>query len=146
MAGNLNPERPVDFPTKNEEDEWIHCQDESGKHLDKVPGDKAGKWLIFAPFRLIDPLWYSVCIATRKGDLGYASKVSTAMGDDEYDWETKVICVYTYDWTDEADVMRVRSALDRMGFTQRLSYKTNADSLAGKYSHRGHKRIAKYYV
>ncbi len=55
-----------------------------------------------------------------------------------------VICVYTYDWTDFEDVTRVRNELMILGFTQKLGYKTDADTLSGKYVVRGHRNICKY--
>ncbi len=57
----------------------------------------------------------------------------------------KVICVYTYDWTDEADVRRVREELRALGITSKIAYKADSDTDAGRYSRLGHKRISKYY-
>ncbi len=49
----------------------------------------------------------------------------------------KVICVYTYDWTDEADVRRVRQELRALGITSKIPYKTDDDTNAGRYSSQG---------
>ena len=57
-----------------------------------------------------------------------------------------VICVYSYDWTDQDDVKRVRDQLREMGHEKKLSYKTDEDSRAGKYAATGHKNFAKYVV
>ena len=56
-----------------------------------------------------------------------------------------VICVYTYDWRDAADVGRVRQRLRELGMTQRIAYKSDEDTHMGKYRARGHSRISKYY-
>jgi len=53
--------------------------------------------------------------------------------DEAYDG---VINVYTYDWTDEEDVMRVRAALRRLGFKGKLTYKSDEDTRARKYHDR----------
>jgi hypothetical protein len=58
--------------------------------------------------------------ATEDGLLGCSSKVATATSNSN----VKVICVYTYDWTDEKDVMRVRSELKRLGIEKKIPYKS----------------------
>ena len=44
-----------------------------------------------------------------------------------------LICVYTCDWRDKADVMRVRKLLRDAGFVEELGYKRDADTRAGVY-------------
>jgi hypothetical protein len=44
-----------------------------------------------------------------------------------------VIVVYTADWQDHDDVRRVLRELRRLGFGGRLSYKTDAATIAGRY-------------
>ncbi len=56
----------------------------------------------------------------------------------------RVICVYTYDYADEADVRRVREELRALGFIDKLSYKADEDTLAGKYAQLGDRNISKY--
>ena len=58
----------------------------------------------------------------------------------------RVICVYTYDWTDEADVMRVRAELRELGFTAKISYKADSDTVAGNYAGAAKGRVGKYYA
>src|SRR5262249_57916631 len=64
------------------------------------------------------------------------------------DWSSDVcssdLCVYTYDWTDQADVRRVRDQLRQLGITDPIPYKADHDTLAGHYTNRGHKKISKY--
>lgn len=61
------------------------------------------------------------------------------------DLKTKVICMYTYDWTDEADVRRNLAELCALRITQKIPYKADADTLQDKYRVTGHRRISKYY-
>lgn len=42
-----------------------------------------------------------------------------------------VICVYSYDYSDENDVKRIRQALYKIGIDQPLGYKTDEDTAAG---------------
>jgi hypothetical protein len=44
-----------------------------------------------------------------------------------------MICVFTYDWTDAEDVLRVRQALRDLGITKKLGYKADEDTRAGRY-------------
>ena len=57
--------------------------------------------------------------------------------------DKRIICVYTHDANDEADVMRVREALRRMGVKRPISYKMDAATAAGRYSGRG-VRVGRY--
>ncbi len=117
---------------------WLYAES-TKKH--KEPTKWSGKWLIFCPQKQIDDAWEQVKDATERGLLGGKSKVSTRKvpkGDDH------VICVYSYSWKDEKDVMRIRQELRDLGFEKPLSYKTDEDTLAGKYTQKG-KKIAKYW-
>jgi hypothetical protein len=51
----------------------------------------------------------------------------------------KVIYVYTPDWREEEDVMRVRERLRELGFVDRLGYKRNIETFQGQYSQKGKK-------
>ena len=109
---------------------------------------KTGKWLIFLNKENVDKIWNKIKLATEKGSLGIEAKVSTAKQKStniEYEKDKHVICVYTYDWTDEKDVKRVREELRKLGITSKIPYKTDEDTIKGKYASKGHKRISKYY-
>ena len=98
-------------------------------HPKKGPTAKTGKWMIFrrtgAP---IDIAWRIVREATWENKLGFGCKVTSNNGRSSH-----VICVYTYDYTDEDDVFRVRQALRELGFTEKLGYKTNKASRRGSH-------------
>lgn len=117
----------VPLPRSHTSEPWIHAQD-------PIPSDPhhVGKWLIFASPRAINSFWVCVDLATSKGDLGIDAKVSTAF---EVIDEKHVICVYTKDWRDKGDVLRVRGALRRLGFTETLYYKTDDDTRDGRHHH-----------
>lgn len=108
--------------------------------------DRTGKWLLFASVGNVDEVWDKIRSATESGLLGFASKVSTARPNpNARDASKKVVCVYTGDHEDEADVMRVRDELRKLGFTEKIPYKTDEATISGKYQVRGDKRISKYY-
>jgi len=111
------------------------------------PTENNGKWLIFVDITNIDEVWMKIKNATEEGKLGLASKVATAKHDPSgKEYKEKVICVYTYDWTDEKDVMRIREELRNLGITHKIPYKTDEDTIKGKYRATGYQKISKYFV
>lgn len=119
---------------------WL-CVDTYPHHL-----ERGGKWLIFVPVENLDGTWEKIRIATESGDLGASSKVATAKPNQNAVMQSqKVICVYTYDWTDRQDVMRIRDQLRQLGITWKIPYKSDEDTHAGKYANRGNGRTSKYY-
>ena len=92
---------------------------------------RVGKWLFFVAEKYIDDTWRNVKKAVEDGKLWKQAKVSTT-------WRSKgnvyVICVYTYNYEDESDVMKIRDYLREMGFKRAASYKSDEQTLAGIYS------------
>ncbi len=128
------------LPSKCNHIYWLYAERQKGRY--RKATKRSGKWLIFAPAAEIDALWVKVRELTERGKLGNDSKVSTKRGNKGRD---HVICVYTYDWTDEADCMRIREGLREAGIEKPLPYKADADTLAGRYAEKG-KTLSKYYV
>jgi hypothetical protein len=112
----------------------------------KKPTERAGKWLVYLSIDRIDEYWTKIKQATEEGFLGYSSKVATARPNPLASSKAKLIVVYTYDWLDEKDVFRVREALRKLGIEKKISYKSNADTMSGKYKQTTGERIAKYYA
>jgi hypothetical protein len=126
-----------DTPTECTSEYWIHAYGKKSNYT-----TRAGKWLIFIPKEYINEAWEQIKDATEQGLLGGYSKVSTLKGEKGKEY---VICVFTRDWKEEKDVMRVREVLRDLGFEKPLPYKTNEDTLKGKYSSKDDKRISKYW-
>lgn len=80
----------------------------------------------------MDEVWAKIKRAVEEGKLGGAAKVSTAKPT-PLTGKSKagVICVYTYDRTDEKDVRRIREELRKLGITNKIPYKTDEDTLSG---------------
>ncbi len=107
---------------------------------------RSGKWLFWVKEDDVDEVWARIREATERGRLGSQSKVATARPNPlAVDPDKRVICVYTYDWKDKTDAMRIREELRKLGITQQIPYKTDEDTLKGKYRAKGHTRISKYY-
>jgi hypothetical protein len=109
----------------------------------EVDDENAGKWLIFIEAKQVDSTWRMIREETVAGRLGISAKVSTAKPNPESRDDRKVIFVYTRDWRDEEDVMRVRERLWTLGFVERLGYKRNIETYKGEYSKKG-KRVTYY--
>lgn len=101
--------------------------------------ERIGKWLFFVANQYVDNTWQNVKKNVEDGKLWKMAKVSTAWGGKG----SHVVCVYTCDHDDEADVMKIREHLRAMGFRRATSYKTDAQTLAGVYSSNT-EGIAKY--
>jgi len=129
-------------PSEEKDVCWLRAFRRQGVYPESV---RPGKWLIFVREHEVDTVWEKIALATEQGLLGDAAKVSTAKPRSDYDRKIRVICVYTYDWKDEEDVHRVRQALRELGIDWRLRYKTDEDTLTGKYSRLGYRHIAKYF-
>ncbi|MFA5330898.1 MAG: putative phosphothreonine lyase domain-containing protein [Methanoregula sp.] len=130
------------IPSKTTQMYWI-VQDAPGSAPEATEDEHAGKWLIFQEPDIADDAWMKVRDATVAGELGLSSKVSTAKPNPDSRDNRRVIYVYTKDWADEPDVMRVREKLRSIGFVDRIGYKRNLETFAGEYAKKG-KRVTYY--
>jgi hypothetical protein len=129
-------------PTKTTQMYWI-VQDAPGSAPEAIESEIAGKWLIFQEPDLVDAAWKKVRDATVALELGISAKVSTAKPNPDSRDNRKVVYIYTKDWADEPDVMRVREKLRELGFVDRIGYKRNIETFAGEYAKKG-KRVTYY--
>jgi hypothetical protein len=90
--------------------------------------EKSGKWCIVRDSSSIDAAWKTVCTLLDSGAL-VAAKVSTGTARRLTGHTTQVICVYTRDWSNKPDVFRTREVLRAVGFTERLNYKRDVDTM-----------------
>lgn len=130
------------LPTRTTQMYWI-VLDAPGSAPEAIEDENAGKWLIFQEPDIVDESWKKIRDATVALELGISAKVSTAKPNPDSRDSRKVIYVYTKDWADEADVMRVREKLRELGFTDRIGYKRNIETFAGEYASKG-KRVTYY--
>lgn len=93
--------------------------------------EKTGKWCIVRPASEIDALWAQVRQAVLDGHFR-AALVSTpsqaaSLGD------TYVICAFTSDWKDQAEVNAARDVLRGFGVTESIGYKRDVETVRGVY-------------
>jgi Domain of unknown function (DUF1917) len=139
---NEDHERRPSEATRNY---WIFAERKQGAYPDPTP--RSGKWLVFVSPERVDEMWLLIQAATEEGRLGHTAKVATAKPSPlaSGTGQDRVICIYTYDSDDQADVMRVREELRRLGISRPISYKTDEATREGRYSRRG-QRVSKYRV
>jgi hypothetical protein len=100
--------------------------------------ERSGKWLVFVSREYADSLWDRIASATTEGKLGPSAKCGTAkFNSHSKSPKATVICVYTGDFEDKEDVMRVREELKALGITRRIPYKLDETTIAGRYSGQG---------
>jgi hypothetical protein len=125
-------------PSQTTQMYWI-VQDAPSFHPEEADDEKMGKWLIFLEKDAADEAWGRIRDATFGGRLGVSAKVSTGKPNPDSWDERTVIYVYTTDWEDEEDVMRIREVLRSFGIEQRIGYKRNIETYKGDYSENGRK-------
>lgn len=92
----------------------------------------SGKWLIFVQKKRVDGIWEKIWELANEEKV-WGAKVSTSV----HPWASRgkhVICVYTMNYLDEEDIMRVRETLRDIGIESRLYYKPDIYTLLGIYS------------
>jgi hypothetical protein len=95
----------------------------------------------------VDLYWEKIRQATIEGRLGDCAKVATSKPNPlRSRSKSRVICVYTYDWTDADDVHRVREALRELGITREIVYKADSDTLQGNTGDKWRPDMAKYHA
>jgi hypothetical protein len=117
------------LPTQEQKPGWIHCFRKTGMYPD--PTRHSGKWLIWLSPETIDRFWTRIKQAVEEGRLGDEAKVSTAGSLNKKGMY--VICVYTYDYQDKDDVIRIREELRALGIRREIIYKANEDTRALRY-------------
>lgn len=86
--------------------------------------------MIFCPSEEVNQVWAVIARATVSNDLGIAAKVAPKDPEDTGDRLMRLICIYTKDFADEADVTRVITKLKNFGLIDRgkpLYYKCGKD-------------------
>ena len=123
---------------------WIYATRLRGAYPEF--GENSGKWLIFVNIDDVDLIWEKIKSATENGLLGSSSKVATARPNpNASDNKMKVICVYTYDYSDKEDVLRIRKELRKLGVENKIPYKTDNATRQNQYSVNGSPRISMFY-
>lgn len=117
---------------------WVHVKSTSDDYPETIKG-KGGKWLIFIPEDKVDIVWQKIRKSILKNKLVKYAKCSTIIKN-KHSQNNKtdcVICIYTYNYTDEVDVRVIRYKLKKLGFREKLYYKTDNATRKRKYKNNG---------
>ncbi|CZS98421.1 uncharacterized protein RAG0_07182 [Rhynchosporium agropyri] len=104
-----------------------------------------GKWMIFPSPSEVNEVWSVVAHATANNQLGISSKVAADDGDDR---SARLICIYTNNFKDMADVRRVLLKLKDLGLVQKgkgIYYKCDAYTYLGLKSNNEYNIKASLY-
>lgn len=124
-------------PSEVYDEYWIYTYNSKNSYLVEM-GKNTGKWLIFASVSEIDQVWEKVRVAIKEGMLGDSAKVATMKENpNALKSNYKVICVYTNDFTNEEDVMRIAKNLIDLEVPEKLRYKSDMATIQGKYANKG---------
>lgn len=99
-----------------ENNKYINIEDIN--NIAKKNNILTGKWLIYRNNLQIDTLWNNISINCIKGLLGPSVKVSP-----NNNYNNHVICVYTNNYLDEENVLKIRENLKNIGVKNKISYK-----------------------
>ncbi|KAF7943129.1 hypothetical protein EAE96_011071 [Botrytis aclada] len=81
-------------------------------------GCTSGKWMIFSPPSEVDEIWAAIAKATSTNSLGISAKVAPNDGTGLLQ-KSRLICIYTEDFSDKMDVYRVLKAIREFGLVDR---------------------------
>ena len=114
---------------------WVHAYPDRSEQK----AIRTGKWLLFLGCEYVAKSWGLIRSGVQDGTLGISAKISTEWSranDPAGPWRKHVVCVYTYDWRDAPDVLRVAAGLHTIGVVNKmtLSYKPDIFTLSGQYS------------
>lgn len=110
---------------------WLYAG--NNKYDDVCDHEKIGKWMLFVNKDHINPVWDKIKMAITSGDLWH-TKVSTTT--DEPGKTSHAIMIYTPDYSDLNDVIRVLNYLESSGIKSPqtiIKYKTDQQTRAGVY-------------
>ena len=111
------------------------------------PAERSGKWMLFPSVKGVDAVWTKVKSLLADNQLGGCAKVAPAV----HAGSAYLVCIYTRDHDDIADVFRVLKEIRQSGlYSRAISYKTDDATYRGEYSSTasgaisGKKLVSKY--
>ena len=135
-------EKDLRNPSETIDSYWIYAENEKNNYT--VKRANSGKWLIFEHKSKIDEIWSLIRKATTDGILGNSSKTSTNKSNkNASNADYCVICVFTANYNNHADVKRIEQNIRSLKITNKLIYKLDKD--VGKYKNQGHQNLDQEY-
>lgn len=119
----------ADLPSKDRSCFWHQALSPAVKSF--VSNDKTGKWCVMLTATEVDAAWAKIKAAVETNRL-LCAKAATRLSSERHGGSF-VICVYTADWSDEADLHQSRAVLRELGFEQPLRYKRDIETINNVY-------------
>lgn len=123
LETSFDPPKPEGVITRMLSNERRQLEDDILR-LAERNGIVSGKWLLFPSPAKIRPFWATVVRGTVDGRLGSAAKVATKPNVNTPGDDSQVICVYTENFANEADIKRVLEELIKLGVAEKIMHPT----------------------
>lgn len=132
-------------PSKTKDSFWI----EARPPFSDTHGDPrlVGKWVVYVALRRLDQSWEKIKKSTTDSRLGFLSKSSTAKKNFAPNVvSNRMIIVYTHDYYDIDDVLRVGRELNDLGFgiDNPLYYESDDAMYAHRHVVKGDSNLSMY--
>lgn len=120
------------LPSQKTEYAWLQCwvdeeEEEEQEEAEPIEEMLVGKWMIFCKSMTeADELWPILKKALYGHELGPTMKSAT-----ELSRNGVLICIYTDDWYDIADLRRVLQTIRKLGRQEKIFYKADAQTALG---------------
>jgi hypothetical protein len=105
---------------------WVYARRLRGEYYKET--ERSGKWMIFPLCEDAVSVWKKIASSVENGDMGRSAKITTSRKK-----ETCVICIYTYDSDDKADLLRLLQNIRGLKINLRAIYKEDRETRAGNY-------------
>lgn len=127
------PENSIKLVPIGEDNQPLKLGEETIDEMADELGLKTGKWNIYLDEGEVDEAWELVKELCEENEK-ISAKVATKRNAELTQKSSYVICVYTEDYQDKEEVMRVRDLLEEAGFEETLYYKPDIYTVLGIYS------------
>lgn len=119
---------------------WLYAESDPKPEYNS---ELVGKWQLFIPRSAVDRVWAEMGSATERGELGISAKVSgTLSNPNAHDPTSHVVILYAADWRDLDDLRRMLRRIREAGINQKVYFKRDRETLAGKYSQQGRPTVS----
>ena len=115
------------LPSQVPEYAWISCTPEPKEEITIGLDTLVGKWMVFCEtMQEADELWKHIKVQLYQDELGISAKAATKFKPGEKGY---LICIYTKDWRNTEDVIRVLATIRELGVKGTIYYKSDEMTL-----------------
>jgi hypothetical protein len=123
---------------------WLYAHNKTNNIT--IQDSFVGKWMLFVLNNDMDNIWDIIKNETENGNLGISSKIATMKNNpNTLNNSYKVICVYTYDYSDKDNVEKIgKKLIELLNLNKPIYYKTDQQTIENNYRIKGSKKASLY--